>query len=100
MIVQQVEVQTDLTDLTVEEATKYIEYVKLRVGDVEGITISGADDGKVDVHYLKHLPPFERIRRITGYLTGDLRTWNNAKRSEEKERVKHDGLRADIFTEE
>ena len=33
---------------------------------------------------------FERIRRITGYLTGDLKTWNSAKRSEEKDRVKHD----------
>ena len=32
---------------------------------------------------------FERIRRITGYLTGDLNRWNNAKRAEEKDRVKH-----------
>lgn len=32
---------------------------------------------------------FERIRRITGYLTGSLNTWNNAKKAEEKDRVKH-----------
>ena len=32
---------------------------------------------------------FERIRRITGYLTGTLDRWNNAKQSEEKDRVKH-----------
>ena len=32
---------------------------------------------------------FQRIRRITGYLTGDLNTWNNAKKAEEKDRVKH-----------
>lgn len=32
---------------------------------------------------------FERIRRITGYLTGNLVTWNNAKKAEEKDRVKH-----------
>lgn len=32
---------------------------------------------------------FERIRRITGYLTGSLETWNNAKKAEEKDRVKH-----------
>lgn len=32
---------------------------------------------------------FERIRRITGYLVGSLDKWNNAKRSEEKDRVKH-----------
>ncbi|MDR1158592.1 MAG: anaerobic ribonucleoside triphosphate reductase [Oscillospiraceae bacterium] len=33
--------------------------------------------------------PFERIRRITGYLVGTLNRFNNAKRAEEKDRVKH-----------
>ncbi len=33
--------------------------------------------------------PFERIRRITGYLVGTLDRFNNAKRKEESERVKH-----------
>ena len=33
--------------------------------------------------------PFERIRRITGYLVGSLNRFNDAKRVEEKERVKH-----------
>ncbi len=33
---------------------------------------------------------FERIRRITGYLVGTTDRWNDAKRSEEKDRVKHD----------
>lgn len=33
--------------------------------------------------------PFERIRRITGYLVGTLDRFNNAKRAEEKDRVKH-----------
>ena len=32
---------------------------------------------------------FERIRRITGYLVGSLDRFNNAKRAEEKDRVKH-----------
>lgn len=32
---------------------------------------------------------FERIRRITGYLVGTLDRFNNAKRSEVEERVKH-----------
>lgn len=32
---------------------------------------------------------FERIRRITGYLVGTVDRFNNAKRSEEKDRVKH-----------
>ena len=30
-----------------------------------------------------------RIRRITGYLVGDLDSWNSAKRAEEHDRVKH-----------
>ena len=33
--------------------------------------------------------PFERIRRITGYLVGTLDRFNNAKRSEEHDRLKH-----------
>lgn len=32
---------------------------------------------------------FYRLRRITGYLTSSLNRWNNAKRAEEKDRVKH-----------
>ncbi len=34
--------------------------------------------------------PFERIRRITGYLVGTLDRFNNGKRAEEQDRVKHD----------
>ncbi|MCI6907698.1 MAG: anaerobic ribonucleoside triphosphate reductase [Clostridiales bacterium] len=34
-------------------------------------------------------PNFERIRRITGYLVGTLENFNDAKRAEERDRVKH-----------
>ena len=33
--------------------------------------------------------PFERLRRITGYLVGSLDRWNDAKKAEEHDRVKH-----------
>ncbi|MCL2842311.1 MAG: anaerobic ribonucleoside triphosphate reductase [Oscillospiraceae bacterium] len=33
--------------------------------------------------------PFDRIRRITGYLVGTVDRFNNAKRAEEQDRVKH-----------
>lgn len=33
--------------------------------------------------------PFERLRRITGYLVGSLERWNDGKRAEEAVRVKH-----------
>lgn len=32
---------------------------------------------------------FERIRRITGYLVGTTDRWNDAKKAELKDRVKH-----------
>ncbi|WP_214627591.1 anaerobic ribonucleoside triphosphate reductase [Paenibacillus agaridevorans] len=34
-------------------------------------------------------PAFERIRRITGYLVGTIDRFNDAKRAEERERIKH-----------
>ena len=33
--------------------------------------------------------PFERIRRITGYLVGTMERWNDAKKAEERDRVIH-----------
>lgn len=36
---------------------------------------------------------FERIRRVTGYLSGDVKRFNNGKRAEEKDRVKHSGIK-------
>ena len=32
---------------------------------------------------------FERVRRITGYLTGDISRWNSGKTAELNDRVKH-----------
>ena len=32
---------------------------------------------------------FERIRRITGYLVGTTERFNNGKKAEERDRVKH-----------
>ena len=47
------------------------------------------DGDFADLHYEFEKAPFERIRRITGYLVGTVDRFNNAKRSEEKDRVKH-----------
>ncbi|MBQ3679579.1 anaerobic ribonucleoside-triphosphate reductase [Succinivibrio dextrinosolvens] len=33
--------------------------------------------------------PFQRIRRVTGYLVGTLDRFNDGKRAEESQRVKH-----------
>lgn len=36
---------------------------------------------------------FNRIRRVTGYLSEDVKKFNNAKQCEEKDRVKHSGIK-------
>lgn len=47
------------------------------------------DGDYVDVDYTYDTVPFDRIRRITGYLVGNMTRWNNGKRAEEADRVKH-----------
>ena len=54
------------------------------------LDISPGEGGKVALDCTLRPPRFERIRRITGYLVGDLGRWNNAKRAEESDRVKHE----------
>ena len=44
---------------------------------------------EVALDYTFDAPPFERIRRITGYLVGTLDRFNNGKRAEEHDRVAH-----------
>lgn len=47
------------------------------------------DSEYIDVKYALEDVPFERIRRITGYLVGATSRWNNAKQSELHDRVCH-----------
>lgn len=44
---------------------------------------------KINSEHLGQGVGFERIRRITGYLVGTMDKWNDAKRAEERDRVKH-----------
>ena len=53
------------------------------------VTASIDPDGVLSFAYYRRRPPFERIRRITGYLVGTLDRFNDAKRAEEHDRVKH-----------
>jgi uncharacterized phage-like protein YoqJ len=60
------------------------------------ITLDGAD---CDIHYILKRP-FERIRRITGYLQ-KTEQWNNAKKAELQDRVKHTAtIDAALYMEE
>lgn len=51
------------------------------------------DEAKAEEYYNKYAKyfgeKFERLRRITGYLVGTLDRWNDGKRAEESQRVKH-----------
>lgn len=47
------------------------------------------DGEEVELRYDFGDAPFQRIRRITGYLVGTLERFNNGKRAEEHDRVKH-----------
>ena len=51
------------------------------------LTINGK---YVDIKYNYDTVPFERIRRITGYLVGTLDRFNDAKKAEESQRIKHE----------
>jgi hypothetical protein len=55
---------------------------------ISGIDIN-VDGDYVDMTYHWKTVPFERIRRITGYLVGTLERFNDGKRAEEADRVKH-----------
>ncbi|MBR6789695.1 MAG: hypothetical protein IKM31_02365 [Oscillospiraceae bacterium] len=49
----------------------------------------GLDGEYVDLNYKLAPVGFERIRRITGYLVGTVDRFNDAKRAEVNDRVKH-----------
>lgn len=57
--------------------------------DIKKLTLT-IDGEFVDVKTeYDEVTPFERIRRITGYLVGSLNRFNDGKRAEERDRVKH-----------
>ena len=76
--------------LSQEEINAYIDYGKKKYSDREitGMTVK-VDGDYVDLQYNFADGPFDRIRRITGYLVGTLDRFNNGKRAEEHDRVKH-----------
>lgn len=78
-------------DYSKEEIRYFIAQIreKEQRGGISEITLSGAADGTVKADYELVERKFERIRRITGYLVGATDRWNNAKKAEERERVKH-----------
>lgn len=77
-------------DISQAELNAYIARAgeKYPVGTVQSLDIH-LDGDFVDLKYHLTPRPFSRIRRITGYLVGDMSHWNDAKAAEEADRVKH-----------
>ena len=75
--------------ITPEEEQAYIRWATDKYG-VEPVSINIEFDGEfANVHTNLGRRPFERIRRITGYLVGTLDRFNDGKAAEERDRVKH-----------
>lgn len=77
-------------ELPSEEINKYVDYIKEANPDkeIDEVTIT-IDNDYVDIDYTFLPVRFQRIRRITGYLVGTLDRFNNGKRAEVEDRVKH-----------
>lgn len=72
-----------------QEINAYIQRARDKFGrEPFGIDIR-VDGDFVELSYDFGDQPFQQIRRITGYLVGTLDRFNNAKRAEEHDRVKH-----------
>ena len=73
-----------------EEQRAYISHLKKQHPDKIITELEIRIDGEfVDLKYSYEIVPFQRIRRITGYLVGTLDRFNDAKFAEVGDRVKH-----------
>lgn len=76
-------------ELPQEEINAYLARARQKFGR-EPLQMDITVDGdEVELEYHFGFVPFQRIRRITGYLVGTLDRFNNAKRAEVQDRVKH-----------
>ena len=80
---------TGIEKLPQEEIDAYVKRGKEQSPNKELTAIDINVDGEfVDLKY-HYCVPFDRIRRITGYLVGTTSRWNNAKKAELRNRQKH-----------
>jgi len=72
-----------------KEQQAYVEYLESKYNrKLKSLQVE-IDGEFADLTYEWEPVPFERIRRITGYLVGTMDHWNDAKTAEEADRVKH-----------
>jgi len=89
IVINNIQVNLCGDNISDEELSVYLtslqakEKYKIVIADVS------VDSKGVDVNYKLEYVPFERIRRITGYLVGTTARWGDAKQAELKDRVVH-----------
>ena len=77
-------------DMSAKEKSLYVEHIEKENPGRKIDWLKIQIDGEyVDLRYQLVPVKFDRIRRITGYLVGSMDRWNDAKRAEERDRVKH-----------
>lgn len=89
MIIDGVKITLIGEEIPEEEIREYIKRGRESYGShLKGLELH--PDGE-EITIIYDIPPvrFNRLRRITGYLVGTLDRFNNAKRAEERDRVKH-----------
>ncbi len=73
-----------------KEIDAYVQYaIEANPGKLVTELDINLDGEYADLTYHFGEIPFDRIRRITGYLVGTLDRFNNAKKAEVQDRVKH-----------
>lgn len=78
------------TPVDIVEVEQYVQRGLEKYGSgLNHMKVEILPNDEVALTYHVKQKPFERIRRITGYLVGTINRWNNAKRAEERDRVKH-----------
>ena len=89
MIIDNCYVEVLEGELLEDEAALYVARGREKYGDrLKGIKAK-VDGEFIELSYDIGRVPFQRIRRITGYLVGTTERFNDAKKAEEKDRVKH-----------
>jgi len=88
-MINDIEVTIKGNEISSEELSIYLTKIQSRQNRKILRANVTVDSEHIDVNYTLEKVPFERIRRITGYLVGTTEKWNNGKRAEEKDRVRH-----------
>lgn len=90
-----IRIGTHPADMADKEIRAYIGYMSKQHPDITAGTLDIVliEDGEnVELTLTPDPVRFQRIRRVTGYLTGSVERWNNAKQAELGDRLKHIGV--------